>query len=392
LFEAVKPVVPDWWLLHPVDAAAVRVFADAATPRTVVWLDELQRYLTQPGGVPVGTVRALLAAKVLVAATLWPGEYTARTALRIPGQPDPYAEDRELLGLARVVEVPDMFSAAERTRAGDLVGDQRIRAALATRDAGVTQVLAAGPELIRWWEHADVSDARQCYGKAVITAALDARRVGAAAALTRDFLITAAPAYLSSAQLATAESDWFDQAIGYATTRLHGATACLSPVAAGIGQIAGWMTQTSCINTPGRCAVPIWCPLRCGKRSSSTTTPTTPSNSPPTPSGVTSFAMPSSSGAGPPMQAPGTPPSSWLVCWASRAVSMGCGSAPPLVTCMPPISCLVCWPSRAVSTRRSSCCGSVRTPVTCMPPISWLNCWPSKALSTNSRRRSEQAR
>jgi hypothetical protein len=89
LFEAVKAVVPEWWLLHPSDAAAVRAFADAPARRTVVWLDELQRYLNQPGGVPAGTVRTLLAAKLLIVATLWPGEYTTRTALRTTGQPDP---------------------------------------------------------------------------------------------------------------------------------------------------------------------------------------------------------------------------------------------------------------------------------------------------------------
>jgi thioredoxin-like negative regulator of GroEL len=242
LFEAVKAVCPDWWLWHPADAAAVRAFADAPAPRTVVWLDELQRYLTQPGGVPAGAVRALLAAKLLVVATLWPGEYISRTALRTPGQDDPYAEDRELLALARIVEVPDTFSHAERRRAEDLAADQRIRVALNTADGGVTQVLAAGPELIRRWEHADVTDPRQSYGKAVITAALDARRVGATAPLSRDFLIAAAPAYLSSAQQATAPPDWLDQALGYATTRLHGATACLIPVAAGIGHVAGWTT------------------------------------------------------------------------------------------------------------------------------------------------------
>ena len=242
LVEMVKAVLPDWWLLHPPDAASVRGFADAPTPRTLLWLDELQRYLNQPGGVPVGTVRALLAAGVMIAGTLWPHEYAVRTALRVPGQDDQYAEDRELLGLARVIEVQELFSPGERSRAEKLAGDRRIRTALDAADAGLTQVLAAGPELIRWWEHADGVRPPQCYGKAVITAALDARRVGATTPLTREFLTMAAPAYLSSAQQATAKPDWFEQAIDYATTSLHGAAACLTPVAAGMGEITGWVT------------------------------------------------------------------------------------------------------------------------------------------------------
>ena len=111
-----------------------------------------------------------------------------------------------------------------------------------TADAGLTQVLAAGPELIRRWEHADATDPRQCCGKAVITAALDARRVGAQAPVTLEFLIAAAPGYLSSAQQAAAGLDWFQIAITYATTQLHGAAACLRPVAAGMGELAGYLT------------------------------------------------------------------------------------------------------------------------------------------------------
>jgi len=242
LFEAVRAALPEWWLLHPADAIAVQAFADTPAPRTVVWLDELQRYLSQPGGLPVGTVRGLLDAGLVMVATLWPEEYGKRAAARDPGKPDLYDNDRALLGMGNVIDVPDTFTVAELKRADQLSADGRIRVALDTADAGVTQVLAGGPELIRRWERTDVTDARQCYGKAVITAALDARRVGADAPLTRDFLTAAAPAYLSSAQQATAAPDWFDKAIGYATARLHGATGCLTPVAAGMGQVAGWTT------------------------------------------------------------------------------------------------------------------------------------------------------
>jgi hypothetical protein len=62
LFEAVRAVLPEWWLVHPADTDEIREFALAPTPRTVLWLDELQRYLNQPGGLPAGSVRALVAA------------------------------------------------------------------------------------------------------------------------------------------------------------------------------------------------------------------------------------------------------------------------------------------------------------------------------------------
>ena len=237
LFEAVRAALPEWWLLHPSNSDAVRALADDPTPRTVLWLDELQRYLDTPPELPAGVVRTLLAAGVVVAATLWPYEYTVRRAARKTGEPDSYANDRELLGMARVVDVPDALTTTELRRAEAFGNDPRIRSALDTPDVGFTQVLAAGPELIRWWENA-----ASPYGKALITAALDARRVGAHHPVTRNFLAAATPTYLSSAQQATAPPDWLDRALRYATTLQHGATGTLTPVAAGMGDIGAYTT------------------------------------------------------------------------------------------------------------------------------------------------------
>jgi hypothetical protein len=238
LTEAVRAVLPEWWLLHPADAPAIGAHAAAPTPRTVLWLDELQRFLNHPAGLPIGTVQRLITAGTAVVATLWPDEYRLRTVRPGADRPDPYANDRDLLGLAHVVQVPGAFSTAERRRGETLApADGRIRVALDTHDAGFTQVMAAGPELIRSWEQAPD---RHCYGAAVVTAALDARRVGARQPLTRAFLDAAAPAYLAPAQQATAPADWLDRALGYATTPVHGAAACLAPVPAGMGRVAGY--------------------------------------------------------------------------------------------------------------------------------------------------------
>ncbi|GAA4967567.1 hypothetical protein GCM10025331_70440 [Actinoplanes utahensis] len=231
LFEAVRETLPDWWLSHG-DGDGT------PGPRTVLWLDELQRC-----PVPAGRMRSALAAGAIAVGTLWPDEYDCRIAPRIPGQPDPYAEQRELLGLAHVIDVPAVFSPVERRRAEELAADdQRLRIALNSTDAGVTQVLAAGPELIRRWTHPDLADPRQCAGRAIVTAALDARRVGARPPLTLDFLAAAAPAYLTPVQQAAAAPDWLDGALGYATAPLRGASACLTPIGAGMGVTAGFLT------------------------------------------------------------------------------------------------------------------------------------------------------
>src|SRR4029077_14854608 len=61
--EAVKALLPEWWLVHPGGAAEVTARAQAPPPRTVLWLDELQRYLDGEDGLTGGVVRALLEAR-----------------------------------------------------------------------------------------------------------------------------------------------------------------------------------------------------------------------------------------------------------------------------------------------------------------------------------------
>ena len=238
--EATRALLPDWQLVHPDDPAQVTALAAAPPPQTVVWLDELQRYLDGEHGLTGGTVRALLAAPgpVVLIGTLWPDRYTAYTALPAPGGADPHAREREVLGLADVVRVAAEFSPAEQDRARAAAArDVQLRAALASAGPGLTQTLAAAPQLVARWEDAR---AGHPYGWAVLTAALDAARLGAAAPLPADQLRAAAPGYCTSAQQAEAPANWFEQALAYAIEKLYGAAAALSPAAAGMGQIAGY--------------------------------------------------------------------------------------------------------------------------------------------------------
>ena len=60
LYEAVLAALPDWWLVHPAGPDEVTALAQSPPPRTVVWLDELQRYLDGQPGLTGAVVRALL--------------------------------------------------------------------------------------------------------------------------------------------------------------------------------------------------------------------------------------------------------------------------------------------------------------------------------------------
>ena len=74
----------------------------------------------------------------------------------------------------------------------------------------------------------------------MLTAALDAARLGARTPLSTGFLHAAAPGYCTSQQQAEAPGNWFEQALAYATGKLHGTAAALAPAADGMGQIAGY--------------------------------------------------------------------------------------------------------------------------------------------------------
>ena len=236
-FEAVSALLPDRWLVHPACPAKVAALAAAPTPQTVVWLDELQQYLDDEHGLTAAEIRALLNAPdpVVIIGTIWPDVYSTYAGVPVSGGGDTHARERRVLDLADVVRVAAEFSPAEQDRArAAAVRDRRLALALGTAGYGLTQTLAAAPQLVAHWENAGP------YAWAVLTAALDAARLGARAPLSIDFLRAAAPGYCTSQQQADAPEDWFEQALAYATGKLHGAAAALSPASAGMGQVVGY--------------------------------------------------------------------------------------------------------------------------------------------------------
>ena len=239
--EAVRALLPDWWLVHPAGPGEVAALAAAPPARTVVWLDELQRYLDGEHGLTGGVVRALLNAPgpVVIIGTLWPDRYAAYTT--VPGA---RRRGSARAGTARCWTWPrssaSARSSARQSRTGPApprpgtrgcgrAGRGRVRA-----DPDPGRRAAAGRPL------GGRPGPRSPYAWAVLTAALDAARLGARAPLSADLLRAAAPGYCTSAQQAEAPDNWFEQALAYATAKLHGAAAALSPAGAGMGQVAGY--------------------------------------------------------------------------------------------------------------------------------------------------------
>ncbi|MFJ7206476.1 helix-turn-helix domain-containing protein [Streptomyces sp. NPDC098789] len=202
-WEAVQPLAArGWWLWHPFDPSRVEAAVEDLArvgPRTVVWLNEAQHYLGDPlhGERVAAALHGLLTTTdrgpVLVLGTLWP-EYERRyTAPPAPGAPDPHSRVRELLS-GRVLAVADTFDeqalreASVRAAAGDhLLADALGR----TRTSGrVAQDLAGAPLLLHRYLTASPA------ARALLDAAVDARRLGVGLHLPERFLREAALDYI----------------------------------------------------------------------------------------------------------------------------------------------------------------------------------------------------
>jgi hypothetical protein len=229
-YEAVRTVLPDWRLVHPSGPEEIAALATDPPHRTVVWLDEIQRYFGGERGLAGGTIRALLSAPapIVLVATIWPDRYLRFTDPPTYDSADPHAQEREVIELADVLVVADAFTPAEQRRAETAAATDRVLAtALNTTGFGLTQTLAAAPQLVSHWE---IAKTVHPYAWAVLLAAVDLSGLGAAHPLPEALLRDAAPGYCTDRQRAEAPDDWFERGIAYATRKLHGATAALSCV------------------------------------------------------------------------------------------------------------------------------------------------------------------
>jgi hypothetical protein len=248
-FEAVRELLPHWWLVHPAGPEEVAALVRDPLPEIVVWLDELQNYLDSERGTAAAVIRALLNLPhpVVIVASLWSDRYAAWMTRPSSGCADPHAWERQVLELADVVHIASAFSKGEQGRASAAaIGDPRLQVALDTAGYGLTQTLAAGPQLVAHWENANP------YARAVLDAALDAARLGARRPLSAGFLRAAAPGYCTGQQQAEAPDNWFEEALAYATGKLLGATSALIPAGADMGQIAGYIPADYLIQHAGK--------------------------------------------------------------------------------------------------------------------------------------------
>jgi hypothetical protein len=226
-WEAVHKLPDGWRVWHPIypdrPEAALEELPRVG-PRTVVWLNDAQFYLLTDdpavGERIAAGLRELLRdpgrGPVLVLATLWPSYWEALTIPASAG-PDRHGHARALMEGA-LIEVPEAFTGAAMASL-ELAAQADSRLAQAAEHAAdnqVTQYLAGVPVLLERYR------AAPSVAKAVIYAAMDARRLGHGPALPQTFLAAVAPLYLTEREWEQAGEDWLDRALAYTAAPCNG--------------------------------------------------------------------------------------------------------------------------------------------------------------------------
>ena len=252
-YEAVADRLAGWRLDYPLNPAALKERLEAGIPAcTVLWLGELRQYADADGGAEVlGRLADLIVGEGrLLITTVWPEQWSAYTAAARPGlktgaadpagtagrllEPLPELTGRDPAAIdpvrGGVIDIPPRFTAADLeavARTGDpVLAKTAAAAASAGQDGQVTQYLAGVPDLLDRYE----GSGGDPYGQAVITAAMDAVRLGHASPLPAALIQEAAVGYLTGPQRTTSIESWRDTALAWAAEELKGAVHALQPV------------------------------------------------------------------------------------------------------------------------------------------------------------------
>ncbi|WP_157847761.1 tetratricopeptide repeat protein [Streptomyces violens] len=235
-FEAMRAAIPSHHLAVPVDRTAVIPLAEYVSRRAepaVLWLDDLECFLgsdalspqllseltSRPGVVVVATIRSSQHQR-FTARTEPSGDEQERTAWRA---------NRHVLKLAHTCYLDRIWSPQELEVASSFADDPRIARALhRTHVFGLAEALAAGPELLRDW-HAAWEAGAHPRAAALVTAAVDCRRIGLDAPASRELLEELHHHYLAARGGHALRPESLEEAWRWALQPVHGASSLIVP-------------------------------------------------------------------------------------------------------------------------------------------------------------------
>ncbi|WP_185845457.1 tetratricopeptide repeat protein [Kibdelosporangium aridum] len=179
-YEAMLTTLPNHHLVVPDGRTALGVSIAAAVEKTasVLWLDDLERFLGVEGLTMsmIDRMRDTKGHRVIVATIR--REELNRLQDQGKETPELGNDVRRILSQAHHITVERLLTPAEIDRASALTWDPRIADAIEHADEyGLAEYLAAGPELLARWENGWAPGTHP-RGAALVAAAIDCRRAG----------------------------------------------------------------------------------------------------------------------------------------------------------------------------------------------------------------------
>ncbi|MFJ2968628.1 tetratricopeptide repeat protein [Streptomyces collinus] len=212
---------------------AVEVVATTSV-RCLVWLDDLERFLT-PDGLESGVLAELVRLRTPVLATMQLRHYdtfyphAAEARWEDPAGRQSFGTGARVLKQIEPLHLPRRWSADELARAQDCDDPRIIDAVTHHGPYGVAEYLAAGPALLNEWRNATRPGGHP-RGAALVAAAVDLARTGLRPPFATSLLTALHQHYLPDDPLLRPEP--IDEALKWAGRLRYGATSLLLPTGA----------------------------------------------------------------------------------------------------------------------------------------------------------------
>jgi TPR repeat protein len=235
-YEALLRVAPNYRLIHPYNRTefTASLATVAMAPRkTVLWLDDIERYIDGNGLTPRIVVQ-LKRMGVICVSTIRSEKYRGLTSLSDIASTAGSRSHEEMVSFEHVLKLADVvlmdrkWSAAEVARAGDAEDLRIAEARNHHSDYGLAEYLAAGPKLYEELSLSSMVNGNP-RGVALVKAAIDCQRAGVYDSIPVDILRAVHEHYLDLAGGPLLRPESFDHALMWAASRRYGVTSLLIP-------------------------------------------------------------------------------------------------------------------------------------------------------------------
>jgi TPR repeat protein len=232
-FEAVKHKFPEYLAFRPEDGHEfAECVAFARSREKVIWLDELDRFLSPPF-ISTGSLDEALRSGAILIGTMRADQLELLSPRHERGHSQ---ESRVLVRAARAVTarahilyIDRQWSTGEVKRA-ERSKDPRVRdASRYASEYGIAEYLAAGPQLYLEWQNAWAPGLHP-RGAALVSAAVDLRRAGIEEPVARETLERLHAVYLDERGGSRLRPESLHDAIQWALEPLHATSSLLVPV------------------------------------------------------------------------------------------------------------------------------------------------------------------